>query len=92
LTEDIIIRAGLGYIPGDYQEWKAIEGLRVPCGITIPWFADEAVWVSGRRRGEQRYWSLAVTSRAASARHWPGVPIFLTKEFDALIAVRQAQG
>ncbi|MBZ0300782.1 MAG: hypothetical protein K8J31_13615, partial [Anaerolineae bacterium] len=40
LTEDMIIRAGLGYVLGDYREWQTIDGLKVPCGITIPWFAE----------------------------------------------------
>jgi DNA primase len=43
LTETTILEARLGYIPGDYRDWKAIQGLPVPCGITLPWYADRYV-------------------------------------------------
>lgn len=40
LTHDIIREARLGYIPGGPREWKKMEGLNVPCGITIPWLIE----------------------------------------------------
>lgn len=96
LTEDTIIWAGLGYIPGDYREWKTIEGLSVPCGITIPWFADGAIWGIKVRRaaGEQRYHQVGGGNIKGclylADDIKPGLPIMLTEgEFDALIA-RQA--
>lgn len=96
LTEKTIAEARLGYVPGDYREWREIEGLNVPCGITIPWFADDAIWGIKVRRaaGEQRYHQVA----GGNIRNClyladelkAGMPIFLTEgEFDALI-VRQA--
>ncbi len=30
LTEETIVDAGFGYIPGGHREWKAIAGLNVP--------------------------------------------------------------
>ncbi|MBZ0292773.1 MAG: toprim domain-containing protein [Anaerolineae bacterium] len=96
LTEDTIIRAGLGYVPGDYREWKTIEGLSVPCGITIPWLADGAIWGIKVRRaaGEQRYHQVSGGNIKGclylADDIKPGLPIMLTEgEFDALIT-RQA--
>ena len=99
LTEKTIVNADLGYIPGDYREWKTIEGLRVPCGITIPWFADGAIWGIKVRRavGQQRYQQVAGGNIKGSLYQAdyikPGVPIFLTEgEFDALIAQQVGDG
>lgn len=99
LTEDTIIRAGLGYIPGDYHEWKEIEGLKVPCGVTIPWFADGAIWGIKVRRaaGEQRYHQVGGSNIKGclylADDIQPGMPIFLTEgEFDALIAGQAGAG
>ncbi len=57
LSEAIIAAAQLGYIPGKPTEWKEVDGLKVPCGIAIPWYADGALWGIKVRRaaGEQRY-------------------------------------
>ena len=99
LTEDMIIRAGLGYVPGDYREWRTIDGLKVPCGITIPWFAEGAIWGIKVRRaaGEQRYQQVS----GGNVRGClyladdikPGIPLFLTEgEFDALIAGQVGAG
>lgn len=99
LNEDTIIRAGLGYIPGDYREWKEIEGLKVPCGITIPWHADGAIWGIKVRRaaGEQRYHQVGGGNIKGclylADEIKPGLPIFLTEgEFDALIAQQVGAG
>ncbi|GAB4530911.1 MAG: hypothetical protein OHK0046_51710 [Anaerolineae bacterium] len=37
LSENTILAAGLGYLPGHYYKWKRIGALNVPCGIAIPW-------------------------------------------------------
>ncbi len=99
LVEDSIARAGLGYIPGGYNEWKTINGLRVPCGITIPWFADNAIWGVKVRRaaGEQRYHQIAGGNIKGclylADNLEPGMPILLTEgEFDALIALQVGKG
>lgn len=96
LTEDTIVAAGLGYVPGDYRDWKTIEGLNVPCGITIPWFASGAIWGIKVRRsaGEQRYHQVGGGNIKGGLYLAdtidPGLPILITEgEFDALIA-RQA--
>ncbi len=96
LSEKTIVDARLGYIPGDHREWATYEGLRVPCGITIPWFADHALWGIKVRRaaGERRYQQVSGGSISGGLyladEIAPGVPLLLTEgEFDALI-VRQA--
>ncbi len=98
LTEDTIIQAGLGYIPGDYREWREIEGLKVPCGITIPWHANGAIWGIKVRRaaGEQRYHQVGGGNIKGclylADEIKPGLPIFLTEgEFDALVARQVAR-
>jgi len=99
LTENTIVRAGLGYIPGDYREWKEIDGLKVPCGITIPWHANGAIWGIKVRRaaGEQRYHQVGGGNIKGclylADEMQPGLPIFLTEgEFDALIARQVGAG
>ncbi len=99
LTEKTIVDAGLGYIPGDYREWKTIEGLSVPCGITIPWYADRMIWGIKVRRaaGEQRYQQVSGGNIKGSLyladNIQPGLPILLTEgEFDALIAKQVGEG
>ncbi len=70
-----------------------MDGLKVPCGIAIPWYADGVLWGIKVRRsaGEQRYQQVSGGNIKGSlylADHIrPGLPIFLTEgEFDALIA------
>jgi DNA primase len=98
LTEDTILHAGLGYIPGGYCEWRDIAGLKVPCGITIPWYASGAIWGIKVRRaaGEQRYHQVGGGNIKGclylADEIKPGWPIFLTEgEFDALIARQVAR-
>ena len=93
LTDEVIQAAQLGYIPGRLYEWVERDGIKIPCGITIPWYADGAIWGIKVRRaaGEQRY-------QQASGGNIKGclyladhiqlrLPIFITEgEFDALIA------
>ena len=99
LTEQTIINAGLGYIPGHYTEWKRVAGLNVPCGITIPWYADRMIWGIKVRRsaGQQRYQQVAGGNISGSLyladTIQPGLPILLTEgEFDALIAQQVGEG
>lgn len=100
LSEGTIVDAGLGYIPGDYREWKTIEGLKVPCGITIPWMTyGGAIWGIKVRRaaGQQRYHQVAGGNIKGSLYMGdaikPGLPIMITEgEFDALIAQQAGEG
>jgi hypothetical protein len=44
LTEETILRARLGLIPGRSQEWLRLGRLVVPCGISISWFVGRELW------------------------------------------------
>ncbi|QPC83653.1 toprim domain-containing protein [Phototrophicus methaneseepsis] len=99
LTEKSIVEAGLGYIPGHHKEWKALFGLKVPCGITIPWMTGHTIWGIKVRRaaGQQRYQQVSGGNIRGSLyladELQPGVPILLTEgEFDALIARQVGKG
>lgn len=93
LDENIIRTAQLGLIAGDPWEWNEVNGLKVPCGISIPWYAQGAIWGIKVRRsaGEQRYQQVSGGNIRGclylADDVEPGLPIFLTEgEFDALIA------
>ena len=99
LTEKVIVNAGLGYIPGNHREWKTIEGLSVPCGITIPWFIDRSIWGIKVRRasGEQRYQQVGGGNIKGGLYNadtiQAGLPILITEgEFDSLIAHQAGTG
>lgn len=54
LSERVIREARLGYVPGQPLEWKKINGLNVPCGITIPWIIDGDVWMVKVRKSDPK--------------------------------------
>lgn len=91
LTTTTIQQARLGYIPRDYWDWREIEGLKVPCGITIPWFAHNTLWAVKVRRasGEQRYVQIAGGSSHglynADSLVSKSSVVFCEGEFDTLI-------
>jgi len=97
LTSAVIRDAQLGYIPGDYRGWCEIEGLKVPCGITIPWFAVDALWAVKVRRatGFPKYVQIAGGSShglyGADYLPYHQIALFCEGEFDVLIA-RQEVG
>lgn len=98
LTETTILEAKLGYIPGDYRDWKTLHGLTVPCGITIPWYADQMLWGIKVRRaaGQQRYQQVSGGNIKGclylADTILPGLPLMITEgEFDALIVRQVAQ-
>lgn len=89
-----IRQARLGYVSGHGS--CEIEGMVVPCGITIPWFACDALWAVKVRRvsGAPKY----VQVKGGSASGLYGAdeldtrPVMLCEgEFDALV-VRQEAG
>lgn len=97
LTESIILEARLGYIPGNYRDWKTMYGLPVPCGITIPWYAEQMLWGIKVRRaaGQQRYQQVSGGNIKGSLyladTIRPGLPLMITEgEFDALIVKQVA--
>lgn len=97
LTSAVIRDAQLGYIPGNYHDWRELCGLRVPCGITIPWFAADALWAVKVRRatGFPKYVQVAGGSShglyGADYLPYHQTALFCEGEFDVLIA-RQEVG
>ena len=98
LTAETIQRAQLGYVPGRPWEWHTFDKLRVPCGITIPWFADDALWAVKVRRaaGLPKYTQVPGGNAHGlyNADDLPGHPVVLVVEgeFDALLAQQEAAG
>jgi len=96
LTTRTIREARLGYVPGDFQEWQVIEGLRVPCGITIPWFAADSLWAVKVRRaaGEPKYQQIKGGSAGglygANRLEGRDVALFCEGEFDTLLVHQEA--
>jgi DNA primase len=96
LTPPTIRRARLGYIPGDFQDWREIAGLNVPCGICIPWFASDELWAVKVRRasGLPKYMQIAGGSTHglynADALYQNTIALFCEGEFDALLVAQEA--
>lgn len=96
LTTRTIRAARLGYIPGDFREWRTLEGLEVPCGITIPWFAADAFWAVKVRRayGTPKYQQVkgGNTNGLYGADYLAerDIALFCEGEFDALLARQEA--
>lgn len=96
LNSRTIQSARLGYIPGDFREWRALEGLHVPCGITIPWFAAGALWAVKVRRayGTPKYQQVkggntnGLYGADILADH--NVVLFCEGEFDTMLARQEA--
>ncbi len=92
LTTRTIRTARLGYVPGDFREWRVIEGLDVPCGITIPWFAADALWAVKVRRaaGTPKYQQVKGGNvnglYGADQLADREIALFCEGDFDALLA------
>lgn len=96
LTTRTIRAARLGYVPGDFRQWRAIEDMDVPCGITIPWFAADSLWAVKVRRayGTPKYQQI----KGANVNGLYGadrladrdIALFCEGEFDALLARQEA--
>lgn len=98
LTEETILRARLGYIPGRHWEWLTIGKLTVPCGITIPWFVGQELWAVKVRRaaGLPKYTQIAGGSAQglynAATLEGHETVLFVEGEFDALLAEQECGG
>jgi Toprim-like len=97
LNEEIIGTAHLGYLPGQPTQWVKLQGLSVPCGVTIPTFADDHLWGIKTRRaaGEPKYSQVAGGNLAGSMycadRAVPARPMLIVEgEFDCLIIAQDA--
>ena len=94
LTSPTIRGARLGLVPGG--GWTTIAGLKVPCGITIPWFAAGDLWAVKVRRAadEPKYAQIAggkpglYNADALINRQFPA--LICEGEFDTLIAAQEA--
>jgi DNA primase len=71
----------------------------MPCGITIPWYADQMLWGIKVRRaaGQQRYQQVTGGNIKGGLYNadaiQPGLPVLITEgEFDALIAHQAGVG
>jgi DNA primase len=98
LTEETILRARLGYIPGRPWEWLRLGNFTVPCGISIPWFVGQELWAVKVRRaaGLPKYTQIAGGSaqglyNAANLEGYETV-LFVEGEFDALLAEQECAG
>jgi DNA primase len=96
LTTRTIREARLGYVPGDYRSWRTIEGMDVPCGITIPWFASSALWAVKVRRayGTPKYQQIKGGNvnglYGADGLGQHKAALFCEGEFDVLLARQEA--
>jgi len=96
LTSHTIKAARLGYIPGGQRGWQMLDGLNVPSGIVIPWFAAGALWAVKVRRavGEPKYAQIAGGSSHglynADALDDRSAALICEGEFDTLIAQQEA--
>jgi hypothetical protein len=93
----IIEHARLGYVPGDFKEWRKMHGLSVPCGITIPWANRGSLWgIKVRRaKGTPKYQQVAGGNLHGGLylcdEIQPGLPLVIDEgEFNAL-AMLQCQ-
>jgi DNA primase len=91
-----IRQARLGVMPGGYRQWRMMAGLRVPCGIVIPWFTGETLWAVKVRResGQPKYVQISGGSSGGlyrgDALEGAETVLFTEGEFDALIAHQEA--
>ena len=96
LTTRTIRAARLGYVPGDFRGWRVIEGLDVPCGITIPWHANDALWAVKVRRASSAPKYLQIKGGNVNGLYGADgladreVALFCEGEFDALIVQQEA--
>jgi DNA primase len=96
LTTATIRRARLGYILGNFRDWREVAHLNVPYGISIPWFASETLWAVKVRRayGQPKYVQIAggCTHGLYNADSLGGntTALFCEGEFDTLLVQQEA--
>lgn len=96
LDTHTIRAARLGYVPGDYRQWRTLAGLNVPCGIVLPWITGETLWAVKVRRavGQPKYAQIAGGSSGGlycgDALIGAKAVLFTEGEFDALLAHQEA--
>jgi hypothetical protein len=96
LTPHTIRHARLGFIPGDYREWRTINGFRISCGMVIPWFLDGLLWLVKVRRaaGSVKYLDMEGSGHHglynADALNTARAALFCEGEFDTLLVQQEA--
>jgi hypothetical protein len=93
LYAETIREARIGYVHGEPDGWRALYGLSVPCGITLPWSIGGDLWgVRVRRLGGNPAFAEVAGGNVPGALYWAdnllaGWPIVATgSEFDCLVA------
>jgi DNA primase len=98
LQESTIHAAHLGLIPGSSNQWHTIAGLKVPCGITIPWLTngDEILWMVKVRRENDSPKYVQIPGGSSGGLYHADVlkgakaVLFCEGEFDTLLAHQEA--
>lgn len=95
LNSSTLRRARVGWIDGEPGTWRRRGSLRVPCGISLPWFAQGELWaVKVRRFDEQpRYVQIAGGSSHGlylrDSIQQQNTAIFCEGELDALLLLQE---
>lgn len=95
LNSSTLRRARVGWIDGESGTWRRSGSLRVPCGISLPWFAQGELWAVKVRRstGQPRYVQIAGGSSRGlylqDAIQQQNTAIFCEGELDALLLLQE---
>lgn len=98
LDEQTISMALMGYVPGGPDEWRTVAGMRVPCGIVIPWLAEGHLWQVKIRRAAGKPKYLGVSGGCASGMYAIdqidpyGTVMLVEGEIDALTVNQERVG
>lgn len=91
LNKITIEYAQLGYIPGMPTDWHTLHGLKVPCGIVVPWIINGTIWgIKVRRAAGQPKYMQVGGGNVKGGLYWagelePGKPLIIDEgEFNAL--------
>lgn len=97
LSLKTIREARLGFIPGGERQSRTMEGLIVPCGLTIPWFVGGELWAVRVRHqnGQPSYTAIpggSTTGLYGVERLMePLVAVFCEDELEAMLVRQEAK-
>lgn len=95
LSLKTIREARLGFIPGGERQSRTMEGLTVPCGLTIPWFVGSELWAVRVRHqnGQPSYTAIPGGGSAGlySVERLvePGAAVFCETELETLLVQQE---